>query len=71
MSNNPFDDPNGTYLVLVNVENQHSLWPHFADVPPGWIVTFGPAPRQTCVDHISANWADLRPASLAAQLDVA
>jgi MbtH protein len=66
---NPFDDPNGTYLVLVNAENQHSLWPDFADVPQGWTVTFGPAPRQKCVDYISVNWTDLRPASLAAQID--
>jgi MbtH protein len=66
---NPFDDPNGTYLVLVNAENQHSLWPDFAAVPPGWTLTFGPAPRQECVDYISANWTDLRPASLSAQMD--
>ncbi|MFE7531850.1 MbtH family protein, partial [Kitasatospora sp. NPDC057542] len=30
---NPFDDQDGTFLVLVNDENQHSLWPQFADVP--------------------------------------
>lgn len=30
---NPFEDPEGTYLVLVNDENQHSLWPDFVDVP--------------------------------------
>ncbi|WP_415878029.1 MbtH family protein [Mycetohabitans rhizoxinica] len=33
---NPFDDPNGSFLVLVNSENQHSLWPNFAEVPAGW-----------------------------------
>jgi len=65
---NPFEDPDGTYLVLVNAENQHSLWPDFADAPPGWTVAFGPAPRPTCVEYISVNWTDLRPASLAAQM---
>lgn len=30
---NPFDDENGTFLVLVNAEAQHSLWPVFAAVP--------------------------------------
>lgn len=30
---NPFEDENGTYLVLVNHEGQHSLWPSFAEVP--------------------------------------
>ena len=61
---NPFDDPDGTFLVLVNAEGQHSLWPAFADVPAGWTATFGPAPRPGCLDHITENWTDLRPRSL-------
>lgn len=32
MTTNPFEDPQGTFLVLVNDENQHSLWPAFAEV---------------------------------------
>lgn len=66
---NPFEDPSGTYLVLVNAENQHSLWPEFADVPPGWTVTFGPDTRQACLDHVEANWTDMRPKSLADAMD--
>jgi len=61
---NPFDDPDGTFLVLVNAEGQHSLWPSFTDVPGGWTVTFGPAPRQDCLDHVERNWTDMRPKSL-------
>ncbi|MEU8802027.1 MbtH family protein [Spirillospora sp. NPDC048819] len=63
---NPFDDADGTFLVLVNDEGQHSLWPAFADVPPGWTTAFGPAPRPDCLGHITANWTDLRPRSLTA-----
>ncbi|WP_329047670.1 MbtH family protein [Amycolatopsis sp. NBC_01488] len=66
---NPFEDPSGTYLVLVNAENQHSLWPEFVDVPAGWTVTFGPAGRQECLDHVEANWTDMRPKSLADAMD--
>jgi uncharacterized protein YbdZ (MbtH family) len=33
MTANPFDDESARFLVLVNDENQHSLWPVFADVP--------------------------------------
>lgn len=33
---NPFEDNDGIYLVLINEELQYSLWPAFADVPPGW-----------------------------------
>ncbi|WP_034090673.1 MbtH family protein [Streptacidiphilus albus] len=61
---NPFEDADGTYLVLVNEENQHSLWPAFAEVPAGWTVAHGPDGRQACLDHVEANWTDMRPASL-------
>ncbi|WP_405981979.1 MbtH family protein [Streptomyces sp. NBC_00158] len=60
---NPFDDPDGEFLVLVNDESQYSLWPGFAEVPPGWSVTAGPGSRQSCVDHIEAQWTDMRPVS--------
>jgi MbtH protein len=61
---NPFDDPNGTFLVLVNHENQHSIWPSFADVPAGWSVVHGEASRQSCLDYVEEHWTDLRPTSL-------
>jgi MbtH protein len=62
---NPFDDPDGDFLALVNDEGQYSLWPAFADVPAGWTVTLGPARRQECLDHITEVWTDMRPKSLA------
>lgn len=52
------------YLVLINDEGQHSLWPVFADVPGGWKVAFGEAGRQECLDFIEKNWTDMRPKSL-------
>jgi MbtH protein len=61
---NPFEDPDARYFVLVNDENQHSLWPVFADVPDGWQVIFGEAGRQECLDFIEKSWTDMRPASL-------
>ncbi|WP_046776526.1 MbtH family protein [Streptomyces yangpuensis] len=66
---NPFEDDNSGYLVLVNDENQHSLWPVWIDVPAGWTTVHGEAPRQECLDWIEANWTDIRPASLLATLD--
>ncbi|MGK4585532.1 MbtH family protein [Kitasatospora sp. HPMI-4] len=61
---NPFEDPDTTYLVLVNHENQHSLWPAFAEIPAGWTTTHGPTTRQSCLDHIETTWTDMRPTSL-------
>ena len=42
---NPFEDESAAYHVLVNDENQHSLWPEFADVPAGWQVVLSSASR--------------------------
>lgn len=64
MSINPFDDDNGVFFVLVNEEEQHSLWPSFAEVPQGWRVVYGEASRGACLEYIEANWADIRPKSL-------
>ncbi|GAA3988746.1 MbtH family protein [Allokutzneria multivorans] len=66
---NPFEDENGTYHVLVNDENQHSLWPTFADVPEGWRVVLADTTRQACLDHIEQNWTDMRPKSLIEAMD--
>ena len=65
---NPFEDESGTYLVLVNDENQHSLWPAFNAVPAGWTVVHGEDTRQNCLEYVSAHWTDMRPASLISQM---
>lgn len=64
MSSNPFDDPDGTFHVLVNDEGQRSLWPTFAPVPDGWQVELSATGRQECLNHIEEHWTDLRPRSL-------
>ncbi len=61
---NPFEDPDGSYLVLVNHENQHSLWPSGIEVPAGWRNVHGPESRQACLDYIETHWTDMRPQSL-------
>jgi uncharacterized protein YbdZ (MbtH family) len=65
---NPFDDADGSFFVLVNDEEQHSLWPTFAVVRPGWRVVYGEADRAPCLDYIEHNWSDIRPKSLRARL---
>ncbi|HEY0532493.1 MAG TPA: MbtH family protein [Actinoplanes sp.] len=60
---NPFDDPEGMFKVLVNDEEQHSLWPAELAVPAGWRAVFGTAGRQACLDYVEANWTDILPRS--------
>ena len=71
MSTNPFDDENGEFYVLINDEEQYSLWPTFAPVPEGWTVVHGPAARADVLGFIESVWTDLRPASLVARMESA
>ena len=68
MSVNPFDDEIGRFFVLVNDEEQHSLWPVFAEVPSGWRVVHGEADRAARLEYIELNWTDIRPKSLRERL---
>ncbi|QDY80518.1 MbtH family protein [Streptomyces qinzhouensis] len=67
---NPFEDPDASYLVLVNDEGRHALWPVFVMVPDGWRSVFGEAPRAECLEYIEKSWTDMRPQSPAEALGV-
>lgn len=66
---NLFEDEDAHFLVLVNDENQHSLWPVPVDVPDGWSVARPEDTRQACLDYIEDAWVDMRPRSLADAMD--
>ncbi|SCG64718.1 MULTISPECIES: MbtH family protein [Micromonospora] len=61
---NPFDDENARFMVLVNDEGQHCLWPVFAEVPAGWTVALADAGRAEALAWVETNWVDMRPRSL-------
>jgi MbtH protein len=63
---NPFDDDNAAFVVLVNHEDEHSLWPEDRPVPDGWSAAHGPDSRAACLAYVEEHWTDLRPASLVA-----
>lgn len=69
MATNPFEDEDGIYLVLINDEGQHSLWPVFAEVPDGWTVAHPEDTREACIDFIEENWTDMRPKSLIEEMN--
>ena len=66
---NPFDDQDADFLVLVNAENQHSLWPVFADIPSGWVKVAGPMKQKIAMEWVASHWTDMRPASLIKEMD--
>jgi len=68
---NPFDDEDGLFVVLVNDEFQHSLWPVAIAVPDGWTVVHETDTRAACLEYVETHWTDLRPASLIAATEAA
>lgn len=66
---NPFDEKDGTFLVLTNEEGQYSLWPQFAPVPAGWSIAHPADTRQACLDYVEKHWTDMRPRSLVVAMD--
>ena len=59
-----FDREDGTFKVLVNHEEQYSLWPEFKAIPGGWRDTGVTGNKQHCLDHVAKTWTDMRPLSL-------
>jgi MbtH protein len=52
------------YHVVVNHEEQYSIWPEYKEVPIGWRTVGKSGPKQECLDYIRDVWTDMRPLSL-------
>jgi uncharacterized protein YbdZ (MbtH family) len=63
------DDPFDTYNVVVNHEEQYSIWPTEKDLPNGWSAVGKTGPKGECLAYIEEVWTDMRPLSLRKQLE--
>lgn len=63
MSNDDSTD-NTTYLVVINDEEQYSIWPDYRELPPGWRAEGKSGDKAACLQHIEEVWVDMRPLSL-------
>ncbi|MEV7084610.1 MbtH family protein [Streptomyces sp. NPDC093085] len=59
-----FDDEDREFRVVVNHEEQHSIWPADRELPAGWRAEGFDGDRAACLAHIDRVWTDLRPLSL-------
>jgi uncharacterized protein YbdZ (MbtH family) len=58
------DQDDTTYKVVVNHEEQYSIWPEGREEPPGWRSVGMAGTKQECLAHIEEVWTDMRPLSL-------
>ena len=52
------------YKVVVNHEEQYSIWPADRDNPLGWNNVGKQGPKAECLAYIKEVWTDMRPLSL-------
>ncbi|GLZ39065.1 MbtH family NRPS accessory protein [Actinokineospora sp. NBRC 105648] len=57
------------YQVLVNDEDQYSLWPASREVPAGWRAEGTTGTKDECSAHVDKVWTDMRPRSLREHMD--
>lgn len=57
------------YSVVVNHEEQYSIWPLGREVPDGWAHAGHEGPKDDCLAHIKEVWTDMRPLSLRQKME--
>ena len=62
-------DDASQHLVVLNDEEQYSIWPAHREVPDGWRAEGVRGTREECLSHIGRAWTDMRPLSLRRQME--
>ncbi len=60
-----------SYVVVVNHEEQYSIWHADRELPLGWRAVDKRGPKSECLAYIEEVWTDMRPLSLRKHLDAA
>ncbi len=68
MSNEQNEDTT-VYTVVVNQEEQYSIWPADRALPAGWREAGKKGPKAECLEYIKTVWTDMRPLSLRKKMD--
>ncbi len=66
-----WDDRDDTtiYRVIINHEEQYSIWPADREIPLGWSDAGKSGLKQECLDYIHEVWTDMRPRSLREKME--
>jgi len=67
--NDPDREDTTIYRVVVNHEEQYSIWPEYKEIPLGWNDVGKVGPKAECLAYIKEVWTDMRPLSLRKQME--
>ena len=57
------------FRVLMNDEEQYSIWPAGAAIPAGWRSVCDAGTKDACLAYVEEHWTDMRPKSLRVAMD--
>ncbi len=63
------DEDKTIYKVVVNHEEQYSIWPDYRDIPLGWTAVGKSGTKAECLEYIKEVWTDMRPLSLRKKME--
>ena len=66
---NSDDEDKTIYKVVVNHEEQYSIWPEYKENPLGWNDAGKVGPKAECLAYIKEVWTDMRPLSLRQRME--
>jgi uncharacterized protein YbdZ (MbtH family) len=69
MSTHVEDEDKTIYKVVVNHEEQYSIWPEYKENPLGWNDVGKAGPKAECLAYIKEVWTDMRPLSLRKKME--
>jgi MbtH protein len=58
------EEDNTVYTVVVNHEEQYSIWPEYKEIPKGWRAVGKTGKKAECLAYIKEVWTDMSPLSL-------
>ena len=58
------ENEDATFVVVVNHEEQYSIWAAHRELPAGWRAAGKSGSKAECLEHIDRHWTDMRPKSL-------
>jgi MbtH protein len=64
------NQPERSYCVVVNHEEQYSIWPTAQEIPAGWRPEGTSGTKASCLERVEQVWTDMRPRSLRESIDV-
>lgn len=57
------------YRVVINHEEQYSIWPEWKEIPAGWRAVGPTGTKDQCLAYVKEVWTDMRPLSLRKWMD--